>query len=83
MRQFIYTTEKKTKSNFGGFNVIAQVYEILNNKPKHLGEVKWNTASFKGETSVVMNFLQEQEVLMVDGSYYHDVKKPDFEITGL
>lgn len=83
MRQFIYTTESKRNSRTGSSNVTANVYEILDNKPNYLGEVNWNTGSFKGETSAVMNFLQEQKVLMVEGSYYHDVENRDFEITGL
>ncbi len=81
MRQFIYTTESKKVQRTGSSKVTAQVYEIENNKPKHIGEVVWNTGSFKGEQSTVMNFLQDQKVLNIEGSYYSDVKNKQFEIT--
>lgn len=79
MRNFIYSIyDKKTSRSIAGFKVTASVYELKDNMPIHLGFVDWSTASFKGEKSAVMNFLQENSILVDEATYYHE--RGDFRI---
>lgn len=65
MRTFIFTTESKPRRTYGGSNVTAQVYEIKKNLPHYVGQAKWCTASFPGETTAVMRMLAEKGILKV------------------
>lgn len=69
---FLFTQKSYTNSRMCGHKVTAQVYEVIKNIPKHVGEVQWNTASFKGETSAIMNFLAKEGKLpkKFEGGYY-------------
>lgn len=80
MKTFIYTKESRTNRGMAGYFVTAQVYQISKNTPKHVLEVKWNTASFKGEASAIMNALAENGILpkkYAEGSY---TEKGNFNI---
>ena len=60
MKQFIFTiAESKWSRASGSSKVTANIYQIKKNKPEQVGSVEWNTGSFKGETSAVMNKLAE------------------------
>lgn len=63
MKTYIYTTVGKWNRNTGGSRVVAQVYLVEKNIPKHVAEVTWNTGSFKGEESTIMNTLAKNGVL--------------------
>lgn len=82
MKTFIYTTVSKKRS-MGGQNVVATVYEIVKNEPFVVAEVKWNTSSYKGDKSCIMNHLAENGVIAAEFSegYFHDNNK--FRIFGL
>lgn len=58
---FKIVSEKKRAS--GGRIVVADVYEVKSGKINKMGEVKWDTGSFKGETSVVYDFLKDKKII--------------------
>ncbi len=72
MKTFIFSTHEKN-ARYGSLKVTAQVYRIKNNKPVYIGSTQWNTASFKGENSEVMNFLtREKEIPKKNYGYYYN-----------
>lgn len=85
MKTFIYTTQSNYNRRTGSSAVTAQVYRVVKNKPKHVLEVKWNTGSFKGEDSAIMNKLAEAEIihLRYKQGYYYDWPGKDFDIIGI
>lgn len=84
MKTFIYTTESKTSKRMSGHIVTAQVYEVTKNTPKHVLQVQWNTASFKGETSAIMNALPINKILPKKYSEgYYSNNRGNFNIMGL
>jgi hypothetical protein len=84
MKTFVYTKESRTSKTMSGSMVTAQVYQITKNTPKHVLEVKWNTASYKGDLSAIMNALAEKGVLpkkYAEG--YYTIDECNFNIFGL
>lgn len=87
-RIYYYKTEKKIPRRMGGANVTVSVYRHTNDGLKHLGEVKWNTASYKGEKSEVLDFLKREGQIaqqMFPQGYYSssDAEKYNMVIRGL
>jgi hypothetical protein len=79
MRTFIYSISERKDGNS---RITANVYEIKKNLPKFVGEVKWNTASFRGEDHTVMNFLGKTGILpkkYAEG-YIYNFKEKTFNI---
>ncbi len=76
MKTFIYTIEKSyTNRSMCGHNVTAHVYHVKNNVPNYISVVTWNTASFKGEQSAVMDTLIAfKKVSKKFSGYYRDNK---------
>ncbi|MCK9428535.1 MAG: hypothetical protein M0R17_00810 [Candidatus Omnitrophica bacterium] len=55
---FIYYTVKVGKPIFNGECYITlEIYKIINNHPIHIAHTTYNTASFSGENTEVMNAL--------------------------
>jgi hypothetical protein len=74
---FIYTKEKgnpsKTRS---GLKLTFKVYEIKDNVPNYIGFTEANSASYKGDSSTVMNYLASEKVIP---STYNGYYKSDME----
>lgn len=62
MKSFIFTT-KRRNHKYGGENVVAKIYRIKRNVPVYLGEVKYCTASMRGEDHEVNNWLIQNKHL--------------------
>jgi len=62
-KTYIYTEKKNDINRNGGRNVTADIYEVKKNKPIYVDDVKWNTASFKGEDSSVYDKLKEKKLV--------------------
>lgn len=70
---FHYTIIKSRNTGFGGTNVTAKVLKQDKDGLDVIGEVKWNTASFKGEESAVLDFLKDKSAVpkgMFPSGYY-------------
>ena len=71
MKTFIFSV--KTRSTKFGNNVILNIYRMKNNKPIFLGNVQFNTKSYKGNKCEVISFLVYNQHLpkkcMDEGSY--------------
>ena len=87
MKTFIYTTVSKAR-NWGGMNVTCQVYRVKNNKPIHVCEVKFCTASHRGEDHEIINELVKVKQLpktVLDGSatsyINHDTRDKYFTLS--
>ena len=65
-----------------GFKVRANIYEIKKNQPELVDMVEWNTQSFKGEQSAVMNHLGRTGILpkKYADKYYYEFKERNFII---
>ena len=74
---YIYYTQKHTTKRNAGFYVIAKVYVVKRSKVKFVCNVDWNTASYKGDKSAIMNHLAE--IGIIPKKYIHEyyVKKPN------
>ncbi len=84
-RIFIYTKEAKPRSS-GGSNLTFNIWENIDNHPVSMGEAKANSASYKGDSSTVMNFLASEGKISSEhnGYYSHrDIEKQGFEIISL
>lgn len=78
-KNYYYKITSKKSRTSGGFNVVASVYEVKAGKINEMGEVKWNTSSFKGEKSVVYSFLNDKKLVSAkeykdNGGYYYQNK---------
>jgi len=62
-KNYYYKISSKIKRSMGGFNVVASVYTVKAGKIVELGEVKWNTSGFKGESSTVYEFLKDKKLV--------------------
>lgn len=79
MRKNYYYKITSKKNRTAGFLVEASVYTVKSGKIVEIGDVKWNTASFKGEKSVVYTFLKEKKLVSTkeyneNGGYYYPSK---------
>ena len=86
LRRFYFSTESRRASY--GTNVTATVYEQTDTGMKELGQTKWNTGSFKGEESTVLDFLKNKEIVpkgMFPSGYYSwsEAEKYNIQIRGL
>lgn len=79
MKKFYYKVENTTKnpSIYGGRKQKATVYMIKNGELKHIGETKWNTASYRGSDSEVNEWLLENKIIPKTWS----IGYPSFETT--
>lgn len=78
-KNYYYKITSRVAKNVGGYNVKADVYGVKLGKIKLIGEVKWNTSSFKGETSVVYEMLKDKKLVTAteykaNGGYYNPSK---------
>lgn len=82
MKHYIYTTNEEA-IRMGGIKVKARIYRIKRNKPELVTLTTWNTASYKGEDSEVMNALIEaKELPKKYYGYYYDAPNT-FRIFGV
>lgn len=61
MKTFIYIKTEKRATY--GTNVILSVYHLKNNKPNYVGDVKYNTQSYRGENHEVANLLVDKKLI--------------------
>lgn len=55
-QRFYFKTIERPRRTYGGMNVTADIYKQTRNKGLvHLGQTKWQTASYRGEESEVLN----------------------------
>lgn len=59
-RYYFQVVKVGEKRIVGGHYVYADVYVVKNNRITKLGQVKWNTAGYKGEKSEVYEFLYKK-----------------------
>lgn len=82
MKRFYYRITSARRRNLGGTIVKANVIKATKNKLSSIGEVSWNTASYRGPESEVFNFLikkgelpkklfKASESPMQSGGYYN------------
>jgi predicted transcriptional regulator of viral defense system len=85
MRTFTFYKSKETISRtYGGVNYTLQVYELIDNKPVHITEVKACTRGHRGEIHEVNYKLKQLGLINPESDYYsHDQSKRDFEIIEL
>ena len=80
-KTYYYKVISKKRRLAGGFNEIAEVYYVKDNKIINIGEVKWNTAGYKGEKSCVYEFLFKKKFVTLKeykdnkGYYYLTTSK--------
>lgn len=60
LKLFYYKVIRNNRATYGGSNVTVEVMEQTSKGMVNLGEVKWNTASFKGAESEVLDFLKKE-----------------------
>lgn len=75
-KKFYYKISKTTKRAMGGRNQTAEVFGMRYSDLKYIGEVKWNTAAYRGEESEVYHFLNKKglvskRVYKKEGGYYN------------
>ena len=78
---FIYYTAKVGKHlRNGGHYVTLDISKIVNNHPIHLGNIKYNSSSFRGEDIEVMNFLIDAGEIGIEnrGSHYFSATGNDY-----
>ncbi len=57
-KKFVYKEVSSRSTGFGGSNVKAEIFKISKNTLTKVGDVKWNTASYRGNESEVFNELK-------------------------
>ena len=62
-KTYYYTITSQKSSGYGGTKTTAAVYHAKGSLIKYVGEVKWNTASFKNESSVVYDLLMDKKLV--------------------
>jgi hypothetical protein len=70
-RVFIFKKETTSQRRSGGQNISFEIYEIKNNIPDYIGEEKANSASYKGDSSTVMNYLAEKGIISSEYNGYY------------
>lgn len=73
MRRFYYKVIRDNPARYGGSNVTVEVLEHKPDGMKYLGETRWNTASYKGQESEVLDYLKKEGVVpkgMFPDGYY-------------
>ena len=79
MPSYIYTKESgKTKKRSGSRTLIFTIYRIKNNKPKYIGEIRRESASYKGDDATVAEFIAKKDHYAFDG---YRLKRKDIHIT--
>ncbi len=63
-KKFYYKIIKNTKRTYGGRNQTAEVFGIRYNDLKYIGQISWNTASYKGAESEVYGFLRRKKLVL-------------------
>jgi len=64
MKKFYYKIDKeKVSRTYGGATVTASVFKLTRQELKKIGELEWNTRSYKGEQSEVFTFLIDKKQL--------------------
>lgn len=61
MKTFIYTKTQKPATY--GTKVTLSIYHVKNNTPVYVGEVKYNTQSYRGEDHEVAVLLLEHKLI--------------------
>lgn len=77
MIRYIYTQHKGQTLTSGGRNVTYQIYRVIHNKPKYLGEHKANTGAYRGDVSEVKSFIAKKDGYQFDGYRF---KRGDIEV---
>ena len=78
MPNYIYKKESgTTKKRSGGRTLTFTIYKIKNNKPKYMGEVVRESASYKGDTPTVAEFIAKKDHYAFDG---YMLKRKDIHI---
>ena len=79
MPSYIYKKESgPTKKRSGSRTLTFSIYRIKNNKPKYLGEVRRESASYKGDYVAVAEFIAKKDHYAFDG---YRLKRKDIHIT--
>lgn len=82
-KSFIYVkTEGNPSKTRSGRKLTFKVYEIQDNIPGYIGHAEANSASYKGDTSTVLNFLAKEGKVSEDlsNSYYKSDMEDKFVI---
>jgi len=87
-KRFYFKVIRDNPRTYGGRNVTVEVLEQTKDGLKNLGEVKWQTASYKGEESEVLDYLKKigkiSKGMFPDGYYgWSDAEKYNVKISRL
>ena len=66
MKTYIFTQSGSDKR---GYNTSIQVYRVVNNVPKWIGDGDYNTASWKGSVASAHGIIAAEEGYKTDGYY--------------
>ena len=57
-KKFVYKKVSSRATGMGGTDVKAEIFKISKNTLSKVGDVGWNTASYRGDESTVFNELK-------------------------
>jgi len=77
MPSYIYKKESGPTKRSGSRTLTFIIYRIKNNKPKYLGEVKRESASYRGDNATVAEFIAKKDHYAFDG---YRLKRKDIYI---
>lgn len=80
MKTFIFAIYKTVQRRMGGRNQTAYIYRMKKNVPIYVGEVKWCTAGYRGDTSEVMNALVKMGHIQKKYYGYSTTEQNDYRI---
>jgi hypothetical protein len=88
LRRVYYKIDSARSTGYGGTKTKASVFVDGKNGLQKLGETSWDTASFKGEESTIIDFLKDKEYMpqkmFPDGYYgWSDAEKYNIKISRL
>jgi len=63
-KKIIYSRQvSEARQNTGGTKKVFRIYKITGGKLVYIGEVKYNTASYKGHDSEVYSLLKDKKMV--------------------
>jgi len=63
VKKFYFRVDTTSTSVYGGRNQKASIYQHTRSGLKYIGETKWNTASYRGNESEVLNELMKRKLV--------------------
>lgn len=86
-KTYYYKIDSKKLRKFGGFIVEASVYIAKAGKIVKIGDIKWDTSSYKGDESTVYEFLKNEKLISnkeyAENNGYYYITKATITITRL